>query len=292
MPALVAPASAAEDCTLKQLAAVETTAATSGGMLVPVTMAGKQVKMLLDTGGYMSSVSPRVARELGLATRHVGIVQYDVAGKPIDQTVDVRDFRLGTLKASSLEFMVGEPPSGTDGVLAPNILQAYDVELDFPRKKLSLISPDHCKGQVVYWPNTAVAAVPMRITETGHIVFRMQLDDQRVQAMLDTATQRTTLSTSAASRLFNINASMPTYRFKTLSVEGITVNNPEIALASNITRAPTTRASGLLSSDERRDTPDLLLGMSTLKHLHVYIAYKERMLYITAGDSSGTRRPS
>jgi hypothetical protein len=30
--------------------------------------------------------------------------------------------------------------------------------------------------------------------------------------------------------------------------------------------------------------PDLLVGMDVLKHLHLYIAYQERKLYITPPD--------
>lgn len=37
------------------------------------------------------------------------------------------------------------------------------------------------------------------------------------------------------------------------------------------------------------DFADMLLGMNVLRHLHVYIAYKERKLYITpAGPPNGT----
>ena len=35
---------------------------------------------------------------------------------------------------------------------------------------------------------------------------------------------------------------------------------------------------------------DLFLGMSTLQHLHVYVAYNERMLYITAGGAEQPKR--
>ncbi len=32
--------------------------------------------------------------------------------------------------------------------------------------------------------------------------------------------------------------------------------------------------------------PDLTIGLPELKHLHVYIAFRERMIYVTAADAS------
>jgi predicted aspartyl protease len=286
------PAAAAEDCSLKMQTSVDTVTAASGGMLVPVTMAGAKKQLLLDTGGFFSEITPQTAGELGLKMRNSAVLQYDVSGQLVGKAVDVRDFSMGNLKAPSMEFMVGGGGMGGDGALAPNILQAYDVELDFPRNKLALISQDHCKGQVVHWQAAAVAAVPMRVTDAGHIVFPMTLDGRQVQAMLDTGAMHTTLSHDAAERIFGLRTRAASHRFKTLSFEGVTINNPDIALAGNITRAPMSQLGTLPSTDTKHEAPDLLLGMSTLKRLHVYIAYKEEMLYITAGEGAPAGRAS
>jgi predicted aspartyl protease len=290
MLALVTPVSAAEDCTLKMFTVVDTVSTASGGMLVPITLSGAQKKLLLDTGGFFSEISPQVADELMLERRHVGLMQYDAAGNAVDQAVTASDFSIGKLKAKSMPLMVGASGLGGDGVLAPDILKAYDVELDFPHNKLSLISPDHCKGQVVYWPHAAVAAVPMRVTPAGHIVFPAELDGHNVRALLDTSATRNALSIRAAQEIFGLNTSASSHRFKTLSIEGIAVNNPEIALLPDLTRNSSIKkgdTSGrLISGDARSDEPDILIGMSMLKQLHVYIAYNEQMLYITAGDAA------
>ncbi|MGQ0741775.1 MAG: aspartyl protease family protein [Alphaproteobacteria bacterium] len=289
--AATSPALAA-DCSLKILASIETARNASGGMLVPVTITGAKKTLLLDTGGYFSEITPQATDQLGLKRRNIGIFQYNAWGHPVTQRVRIRGFALGNVKAESVDFMVGTAPAGVDGTLAPNLFRAYDVELDFAGNKLTLVSPDHCKGQVVYWPHTAVAAVPMRVTETGRIVFPVSLDGSRLQAMLDTGAARTTISTAAAQKNFGISMRAGTHRFKTLSIDGVTVNNPEIALSANVTRAPRGELEGLPSADIRRYSPDLLIGMSTLKHLHVYIAYSEQMLYFTAGVGTPAARAS
>jgi hypothetical protein len=58
------------------------------------------------------------------------------------------------------------------------------------------------------------------------------------------------------------------YPFKTLSLDGLTVNNPHITVLSD-----TLLPSGL--------GDDLILGVSFLRQLHIYVAYKEEKLYIT-----------
>lgn len=283
-------AAAAEDCALKLEASVDLTTTPSGAALVPVRLAGANKKFLLDTGGYLSVVTSKTADELGLSRRTDGVFEYDASGQPLSQHVTVSDFNLGGLRSSSTRLMVGAVP-GADGTLAPNLLTAYDVELDFPHNKFALISQDHCKGQVIHWPASAIAVVPMHVTETGHIIFPITMDGHNLQALLDTSAAQTTLSARTASRVFGI-ATSGTHRFKTLSFEGVTVNNPEIAVSSNITRVPRDMAGKLASSDPVNEMPDILVGMSTLKHLHLHIAYKEQTLYITVGEGAPSGKAS
>jgi hypothetical protein len=283
--AAAAPAHAA-DCNLKILASVETVRGAGDGILVPVTIGGTKKNLLLDTGGYISEITPQVADAQGLERKNMGLFQYNAWGHPATQRAKVQSFVLGNLSADKADFMIGTAPSGIDGVLAPNLLRGYDDELDFARNKLTLISPDHCRGQVVYWPHSAFAAVPMRVTETGRVVFPVSLDGTRLQAMLDTSAARTTISAAAARMNFGIQTLTGAHRFRSLSVGGVTVNNPEIAISSNILRVPLRAPAGLPGADIGRHAPELLIGMSTLRHLHLYIAYNEQMLYFTAGEGA------
>jgi Aspartyl protease len=283
----VLPAAAA-DCTLKMAASMDTMRAPSGLVLVPVTIAGGKKLLLLDTGGFFSELTPQTVSELGLSPRHIGTFQYDASGKAIDQVVDASDVSFGQMKAGSMQFMVatgeiGGANSNISGVLGPKTLSAYDLDLDFPGNKLQLMSQDHCPGQVVYWPHTAIAAIPVRITTDNHVIFPMELDGHRLQALLDTGQAQTALATHAAQTVFGVSGS-GSHRFKTLSVEGITINNPEINLLPD--EARNNMLTNAYSGTNAESFPDLLLGMSELQHLHVYVAYKEKMLYITAGGAA------
>jgi predicted aspartyl protease len=285
----------------------------NGAMLVPMTMGSAHKLLLLDTGGFFGELTPQTVAELGLRPRHVRIRQIDVEGNSVDHVVDVNDVSLGTIGPSSMQFMVaardiGGKDSKIAGTFAPNILSAYDLDLDFPHSKLQLMSQDHCPAQVIYWPHGAVALIPMQVTESNHIVFPMELDGHRLQAMLDTGASQTTLSLREA-QVIGVDTSAPDveaagqltdkvgskiyrHRFKTLSVNGITVNNPMIYLIPDMVRSYMVHSpytgSRLDSSSEPQGLPDLLLGMSVLQYVHVYVAYGERMLYITASETASS----
>ena len=59
------------------------------------------------------------------------------------------------------------------------------------------------------------------------------------------------------------------YPFKTLTFEGVTINNPDIRLIpNNLSKFP---------PDQRQ----LIIGMDVLRRFHLYVAYREQALYIT-----------
>jgi predicted aspartyl protease len=222
-------------------------------------------------------------------------------------------------------------PAEFAGFIGSDFLQGFDVELDFAANKLNLFSPDHCEGKVVYWQAPAVAVVPVQVInrvgqrpiglrtrrpigsviqrqEQGDIAIQMELDGKRVDAVLDTGVATTSLDLDVARSQFNVDVHAPDVekagelkggftatvyrrRFKTLTFEGVTVANPMLELEPNLVSSGV-RASPRTGSLLPRDTAPLVLGMSTLSKLHVYIAYKERKLYITAANPGPAVAPA
>jgi hypothetical protein len=196
------------------------------------------------------------------------------------------------------------------GILGADMLQNVDLDLDFAVGKLNFVSPDHCAGNVVYWQAPAVAIVPITLDRWGHVFFRMQLDGRRVNAALDTGASTTVLNLDVARRTFRVDVNAPDVekvgelsggytanvyrrRFKSLAFEGVTINDPMITILPDLMggmNQGTTR-TGSLIRDERNGLPDMILGMNTLSRMHVYIAYKERKLYITAANPQAEPAP-
>ena len=264
--------------------------------------------MLLDTGGAMSEITPQVADELGLQRRMLGFIEVNVAGETSNQAADVSTFAIGQLTTKSIEMVVSpfEKLFSGDtryaGLIAPNILKQYDVDIDFGAPKLSLLSPDHCDGKVIYWPASAVAVVPMRVLKSGHIIVSVQLDGKPVTAELDTGATMSTLTLPVAESDFGLKMGSPDtpylsemtdkpgaaiyhHRFKSLDFDGVAIGNLDVAILPDFLKDKYKQGpqigSRLGDSPNEGEFADMLLGMNVLKHLHVYIAYKEQKLYIT-----------
>jgi predicted aspartyl protease len=312
--ALLAPSAvkaAAAQCGPQKLASVVDLKLDYGVPVVPVTLVGKPKHFIVDTGGYVSVLFSATARELGLPRRNVAMKIIGVDGNSSNSAVRVPEFAIGRLRAADVSFFVssGEdsatiPDGAPAGVLGPEILQNYDVDFDFAAGKLNLIDPNHCAGQAVYWPAQAVAIIPFRLDSSFHIIVSATVDGRKVDAGLDTGMGLTTMRLDSAERLFDIDvnasdvekvgelqgkaytAAIYQKRFDTIALEGLVVNNPMVRLMPDMIRSQLPRgpATGSLLPEPGRPTglPDLILGMSDLAKMHVYIAYKERKLYITS----------
>ncbi|HEX4859940.1 MAG TPA: retropepsin-like aspartic protease [Rhizomicrobium sp.] len=194
---------------------------------------------------------------------------------------------------------------GAGGILAPNLLTSYDADFDFAGKKFNLLSPKHCDGKVVYWPADTVAVVPIQMAGRFHIQVPVTLDGHRYSATVDTGASNTVLNLDNATRDFPLklgDADTPavntltsssktaiyTHRFRSLSLEGIAVSNPLIELLPDLVSNKMRHATDTVSNDTRirnpgedAGLPDMILGMDVLHRFHLYIAYKEKKLYIT-----------
>jgi len=281
-------------------------------VFVPVAINGKQKLMLLDTGGWSTEVTSQAAADLGLPYVSIRYSEVNLAGEESHQAASVETFSIGRLTTKSVEFVVSpekclflDEPQYV-GILAPNVLKNYDVDIDFGGNKLSLLSPDHCEGRVIYWPAGVVAVVPTRVLRSGHILVPVKLDGKDVDAILDTGTSTTTLMIPIAEDEFGLTMGSPdtpkasemperrgavtyAHKFASLSFGGVAVSNLNVAILPDFLR---NKASGpqlgsrLGESSNHEQVPDMLIGMNVLRHLHIYIAYREQKLYITPADGA------
>jgi hypothetical protein len=307
---LSAPAAAADCKPLTLIAALNLEPAIERKeSYVPVLIQGVPKLMLLDTGGAITEVTTEAADELNLVRRHANFRVYNMYGEYSDQFAE-SSLAIGPLKADAMALaiapgshMFGED-HGISGVLAPDILKNYDLDIDFGGDRLNLFSPEHCEGKVVHWPATAVAVVPMRVLHSGHIIVPVLLDGQRVTAILDTGAYHTTLTVPVAENQFRLKLgspetpasghltgkpNSPTYRhvFSSLAFEGIVVSNPQVEIIPDLMRQVVIDAAapptGTRIADPRKLESDasMLIGMNILRHFHIYIAYREEKLYVT-----------
>jgi predicted aspartyl protease len=281
-----------------------------GRIYVPVKLNQIHKSMMVDTGGFFSVVTTEVSDQLKLPTRHTRFEIIGVAGDTTNIAAHTT-FALGNLYANSVDFMVAPDAGGyaddildVAGILAPNLLHSYDVEFDFANMKFSLLSQDHCDGKAVPWPANTVSAVPMKLDSSDHIQVPVKLDGQDLTAILDTGAIHTVLNLELAQSNFGLklgDADTPevgrllrspeskTYfhRFKSLSMEGVAIANPTVRLIPDLMRNKMMDQNDSLKGGSRLPAVtakpgfgDLILGMNVLQQWHIYIAYKEQMIYL------------
>lgn len=290
-----APVSAAECGPLKLLTSVPLKLDPGNRPLVPITIEGKPRFLLLDTGGVVSTITPKAVEQFQLKPRRSDIAQYDVNGNRLDRIVPVPTMMLGKARGASWLFIVlaHNFDDETIGTLSPDIIRQFDVDLDFPNRTLNLFSPDHCAGKIMYWRPRALAELPITIAQSGHILIPVTLDGQRLTALVDTGADQTVLNENVAVRRFGLAADtaaagsdpIAIHEFQNLTLEGITVTNPRVGiLPDKMKKAMPFNPGSLLRPDENQGLPDMIIGQSLLSRYHVYVAYRDRMLYITEED--------
>lgn len=274
------------DCRLSPVARFPMTRH-DGHMLVPVTVNGKTLNFIVDTGGYASAISKKAAAALGMRKRGIHFNQIkDVGGKDADFYVVADTFQIGHERAKNFELLVATLADGEDGVLAPDLLRNFDVELDFGGMTMTLFRHHPCSDKAVYWTQ-AFIALPITVTNNGHMRASVTLDGQEMRAILDTGAPASLLSFDKAGDYFNLNTKSPevrplgvvmgtsggdlktySYPFKSLAMGGVIVSHPKIVLSTG---------ENFLDYDNA----SLLLGMDVLQHLHLYIAYEDHTLYVS-----------
>jgi predicted aspartyl protease len=280
----------AKPCGLVRAASLDMTTDSAGGVSVPMSIAGQTVNLLIATGGIDSMLTVSAVESLKLKPRSIYRREAILfGGAVLDQQATAYNVDLGGLKAERMFFMImpdGRLPYGVDGILAPDVLRAYDDELDFANAKFNLFLQDHCKANMAYWTKADHAEIPFGVDKFGHLRLFVELDGKRIPAEIETGESRSVLNLDEAEHLFGFRESEPLLKtlaktenghiykfpFKALTFGGVTVFNPDLQLFSSL--------------DERMaDSPPLLLGMGILRQLHMYIAYKENVLYVTAASA-------
>ncbi len=233
----------------------------------------------------MSTLSRSTVNAFGLEPQDSrGVYETYYGGGVVDQYVMVQDASFGGIKGSKLPFFVmssGRISSDEGGTISPDILSDFDLDFDFANAQFSVFSQEHCEGKVVYWTRDPYARVRVEVDKLHHIRVPFRLDGKEFTADLDTGAPDSVGSLDDIEDDFDLNQNSPDlkllvstdkrshayrYPFKVLSFGDVAVYNPSIRL---------------IPDAESKTHHEFLIGMNILRHLHLYIAYKEEALYLT-----------
>lgn len=223
-----------------------------------------------------------------------GIAITNAKGTVFHSWATAMPFTLGSMQTEQLQFVVTDIPNpGSGGILSAGFFQKYDIDLNFWGHRFNMFSPDHCAGQVLYWRAPGVAKLPFRL-KNGAITIRVTVDGREMDAAIDTGYPRSELQFDDADSFFYLTPSSPgvmregagyAYNFGVLSFGEVSIFHPHVALTHATGRAAYSgpQTGTLLRTSIASTQPALTIGTDLLRLLHVYISFKEKMVYVTQG---------
>ncbi|MBV9043890.1 MAG: hypothetical protein JO348_03250 [Alphaproteobacteria bacterium] len=273
---------AAEDCGLKQLAALDIVILDDGSLAVPVGIEGVRQLLVVAMERPHTALFSDFTRETKPRTRALpdGIIIGGVSGIT---TID--EFRIGSVVSKNVRVLRQEERdvvrADVVGYLANDILENFEVELDIAHRKLNLFDQAHCPGQLVYWTDAA-AVVPFELQEGGAMSLSMELDGKPVTVAFGTKPGHGTIGLATAKHIgFD-----PAGHFKTLTMSGISINEPAIdvvdvkSVSSSMCKPEKGSFRNIIC-----DGTEVQLGLDEFKGLRIMVSFKEKKLYITGADA-------
>jgi predicted aspartyl protease len=273
-------------CNLERFASLDLTTQSDGRVTAPVKINGQMLAFIVDTGGMYGGLSSSIANSMGLNRKPFPFGEKFIFwGRSAEnEYVTGLELQIGEMRNQGFEIPIMSDrmlSDSEDGLLGPSVLSLFDVEIDYVNEKLNLFSPDHCPGNVVYWTTANYARVPIEVDQTWHITVPVMLDGKEIKAVVDTGAHETVMTVERARSIFDWQENDPslkklsngqyTYPFQSLTFEGIQVDHPDIRLENKASVAP--------------GMPEMLLGSTVLRQLHLYIAYKEKALYLSPAEA-------
>jgi hypothetical protein len=325
LSAASAPAHAAEDaCRQKRIADIPARITPEHRLQITADLNGKSVELRLATGIGISALNHGLVAQLGLPIETAHDLRYKNAlnnafrifedppadaraaifsGSELDQRTRIPKMTLGGATTEFEEFGVtsaaGDGSDGqTVGLFGMDYLLLYDLELDPAAGRVRLYEQDHCGDRAVYWSNK-YSVLPLSVDpQTRWVTTEVELDGQKLKALIDTGREHTTLPMGSADRLFGLTESSPgvvpsgsettlegrsaalySYNFKSLKLGDLVVNNPRLTLETLRLMRQVPGNSHIARAAEVG--PDIIIGESLLRQLHLYFAFKDSIAYFT-----------
>jgi predicted aspartyl protease len=270
-------AARAAEC--EKLASVKGGLLPDGRVLVPVTVEGRALYFLLDTGGISTTMKWELARDMKLPVKQTTRTLTGMGGSSMNFAIEGENFSIAGLRVENKPIYVeGRPLPFADGTLSSDILRDYDVEIDLAQVRISLAASGRCE------PPPGASAVAIDVAQSGahsgHVRFPIKIDGTTIMATLDTGAATSLISMRAAA-LLGVYPTSPelraagrngpyqlyTYPFQAMEIGEVTVDKPRIIITGD---------SIIPGMDS-----EMVLGIDALAGMHLTIAYGQNRLYIS-----------
>jgi len=270
---------------------------------VPLMVNHQKLLLLLDTGGYVTSLTPDAVTRLAMpASNHAGMGMIGVGGAYVARVVQASDVTYLGHDVGSLPFPV-LPDSNigddqkVDGIFGANFLSAYDVELDLGAHHVRFFK--QAAGCDEAAPSWAGEATKLTAVSAGQnlLMIPVQVNGVTLNAVVDTGSEDTLISHEAAAAAGVDDAALKgdeeiteegigassarMHRFGSISVGGATVRSPVLAVSvpPGEGRGPALVAALDTDSGEHVKV-DVILGADFLFKHRVWLGYHHSAVYV------------
>src|SRR5271165_1950057 len=174
-------------------------------LVVPAGVGGKWITLLVDTGAERTVLSSDTVARLGLArdekivTRSTGMGGTYTANDAIIPGLVLGGVRFPIQRVSVGQFRLG-PSLVADGLLGSDVLLAFDLDIDVPKRTLTLYRPRVCSDVQPPWQEPFAEVSGVKALR-DRLLIPVELDGVKGMGILDTGAQATTIGLSMANRL-------------------------------------------------------------------------------------------
>ena len=259
--------------------------------LVSIKINGTPTHLVVDSGAFMSLLSPGTAAELQLKLRHDfhhrGITGVGGQTSAVHVT-EVSNLELGGMTVHDAQFVVAGNEYGYDvaGLLGQNLWANFDVEYDLGNGHIRLMKPLDCGDQpLAYWAAqsgqspSSLKILPAKVY--AHTIGEAEVNGFKLYALFDTGATGSIISLAAAARA-GVHPTDPGVRSggSGLGVAGGYVSSWIAPFASFKIGGEEIRNTHLRIGDAGGNS-DILIGADFFLSHRIYVSNQQQRLYFT-----------
>jgi predicted aspartyl protease len=267
-------------------------------LLTRAAIDGHPVRVLIDTGSYISFIWRPAAKRLGL--RLIGAPRIRLFGLGGESRVDatfVEELQVGAFTVRGLRLPVaGDLPSGIDFIFGEDFLSRDSVEFDLRHGVVRTMETSGCTpAELPYWSKTySIADLSVSPRNAQAIRVNVVLNGHAVRALIDSGSSVSLLTKSVAdsvgvhylSRDAEVvgigRRTLPTWivGVQSFKLGDESINNTQLRVAQ-LGKYQTMERIGSRIPVAAGTEPAMLLGMDFLRTHHVLIDNAARKMVFT-----------
>ena len=246
-----------------------------GFACLPASIGEAPVTLLLDTGAQGMLLTPGVVEALRLPVDpHASTRMLGTGGVRDAPNVMLRGLRLGGLLMAGGSVPVAvlpgvpqtEPPLA--GLLGGEFLGTYDLDLDVPHGRMALYDAPGCAVPPFSMP---YSTLPMIFSPEGDAFVTVQINGERLLALVDTGSRASIITEQAAERL---GLGGPGSANLARGVDGSTLPIRHLRVRTLQVGADITTDVPISVSPLLLGRGDMLLGLDYLRRHRVWMSYR------------------